>query len=90
MPTDPTIDTEQESDNSSLGLEHEQYTDPSSMLDGHEILSCVFSNYFEYQHNDGTTLNIADALLLIRQSINENTVVLKELTTAVTALANKA
>ena len=37
------------------------------------------SEYFEYKHNDGTTLNIADILLLIRQSIDKNTEVQQRL-----------
>ena len=37
------------------------------------VLNSVMSEYFEYKHNDGTTLNIADILLLIRQSIDKNT-----------------
>lgn len=44
------------------------------------ILSGVLSNYFEYEHDDGSTLNVVDTLLLIRQSINDNTDALKNLT----------
>ena len=38
-----------------------------------QVMSSIMSNYFEYQHSDGTTLNIADILLLMRQSIDKNT-----------------
>ena len=43
------------------------------------VLNSVMSEYFEYKHNDGTTLNIADILLLIRQSIDKNTEVQQRL-----------
>lgn len=45
------------------------------------MLNGILGNYFEYEHGDGNTLNVADILLLIRQSINDHTEAVKDLTT---------
>jgi outer membrane biosynthesis protein TonB len=78
---EPEPEPEPESEES---LEYE-YPDP--MLDGPEVfggmLNGILGNYFEYEHADGTTLNAVDVLLLIRQSINEHTDAIKELTAVV-------
>jgi hypothetical protein len=42
------------------------------------MLNGILGNYFEYEHGDGNTLNVADILLLIRQSINDHTEAVKE------------
>ncbi len=44
------------------------------------MLNGILGNYFEYEHGDGNTLNVADILLLIRQSINDHTEAVKDLT----------
>ena len=45
------------------------------------MLNGILGNYFEYEHGDGNTLNVADILLLIRQSLIDHTDAVKELTT---------
>jgi hypothetical protein len=50
---------------------------PSAQFGG--MLDAILSNYFEYEAGDGSTLNIADILLLIRQSIDANTAALQAL-----------
>jgi hypothetical protein len=47
------------------------------------MLNGILGNYFEYEHGDGNRLNLADILLLIRQSVNENTEAIKSLTSVV-------
>jgi len=49
------------------------------------MLNAVMANYFEYEHPDGDTLNLAEVLLLIKQSIDQNTEAVKELSKSVRA-----
>lgn len=42
------------------------------------MLNAVFANYFSY-NTEGRTLNVADILLLLRQSIDDNTRALRSL-----------
>lgn len=57
------------------------------LLDGSEVfssmLNSILGNYFEYEHGDGNTLNLADVLLLIKKSIDDNTQAIIGLTGAV-------
>ncbi len=80
---DPEQGADQPAEDSSLMEEDcgeqfngEGYSDPE-VLGG--VLNSIMSHYFEYEHSDGTTLNIADILLLIRQSIDKNTEVQQQL-----------
>jgi hypothetical protein len=81
--TEPNIDLQDqecEGDGTEL-LEHsslveEEYNGTEALGN---MLGAMMSNYFEYEHSDGTTLNIADILLLIRQSIDRNTEVQQQL-----------
>lgn len=43
------------------------------------MLNSVLANHFEYVHSDGNALNLAEILLLIKQSIDENTKAIHEL-----------
>ena len=43
------------------------------------ILTDVMGQYFEYRANDGSSLNVADILLLIKHSIDKNTEVQQKL-----------
>ena len=45
--------------------------EPTAQFGG--MLDAILGSYLEYQAEDGSTLNIADILLLIRQSIDANT-----------------
>jgi len=47
------------------------------------MLNSIMANYFEYERPNGQTLNLAEILLLISQSINENTLAIKNHTKAV-------
>ena len=47
------------------------------------MLNSIMANYFEYESPNGQTANLAELLLLIRQSINENTAAIKNHTKAV-------
>jgi len=47
------------------------------------MLNSIMANYFEYEHSNGRVLNLAELLLLISQSINENTLAIKNHTKAI-------
>jgi hypothetical protein len=47
------------------------------------MLNSIMANYFEYERPNGQTLNLAELLVLISQSINENTLAIKNHTKAV-------
>ena len=49
------------------GVEEEAYDDSP------QVLHSVLSNFLQYEHDDGSTLSLADILLLIKQSIDRNT-----------------
>lgn len=68
-------ETESESDGSSLGSDSD---DLAGFLDGVE-LDNVMSNYFMYQHDDGSVLNITDAILLTKESIDRQTECIEKL-----------
>lgn len=53
------------------------------------MLNSIMANYFEYERSNGQTLNLAEILLLISQSINENTLAIKNHTKAVLETKNK-
>jgi hypothetical protein len=70
--------SESESDSSIGPLDESELSE----MFGINGLDSIMSSYFEYEHPDGNTLNLAEILLLIRQSISENTNAIKELTEA--------
>lgn len=57
----------------------EEIPDPGPEMFG-GMLNSIMANYFEYEHSDGNTLNLAEVLLLIRQSIDHSTEAIKQLT----------
>ena len=76
-------------------VDEEQYEDGDEGDEGDEgddeiapsdqfgaMLNAILGSYFEYQAGDGSTLNIADILLLIRQSLDANTAALQALAAA--------
>lgn len=50
----------------------------TGLLDGVDLDNAL-SNYFMYQHDDGTVLNITDAILLTKESIDRQTECLEKL-----------
>jgi len=64
-PAPPTPDSPQ------VPEEEYEYDDEADA--GPQVLHSVLSDFLQYQHEDGTTLSLADILLLIKQSIDRNT-----------------
>jgi ethanolamine utilization protein EutQ (cupin superfamily) len=63
---------------SGSGTEEEDDEFGTGLLDGDE-LDNVLSNYLMYQHDDGTVLNITDAILLTKESIDRQTETIQKL-----------
>ena len=92
-PTEPQVasDTDSVDSGSDIGIQEMPFPpfpleDPSLLG---QVLDSILSDYLQYTHSDGTTLNIADILLLLKQSLDRNTEVqtqlLQELTKATSA-----
>lgn len=47
------------------------------------MLNDILGNYLEYEHGDGNTLNLVEALLLLRQSLDNNTKAIHDMQTAI-------
>jgi hypothetical protein len=77
---EPPQEVDEEQYEADEGEEGDEDIAPSDQFGA--MLNAILGSYFEYQAGDGTTLNIADILLLIRQSIDANTAALQALAAA--------
>lgn len=61
--------------------------DPSTLFGEADMfggmLNDILGNYLEYEHGDGNTLNLVEALLLLRQSLDSNTKAIHDMKNAV-------
>lgn len=61
--------------------------DPATMFNESDLfggmLNDILGNYLEYEHSEGNTLNLVEALLLLRQSLDNNTKAIHDMKTAV-------
>jgi len=75
------VESEESNFSGSEGSEGSEGSDDdfgTGLLDGVDLDNAL-SNYFMYQHDDGTVLNITDAILLTKESIDRQTECLEKL-----------